>query len=158
MMFSFFFFFFFLVFVCFFNKRLLKIKENMHNNGTSHDLISLCIKEFNWSACKLIAYVSRILWQCGSRPWDKGAPGHPDPYIRGGGVGAVSKKIFSALQVSVYSKNKGGRAPRDPPLDLPLLWWLFFLLIPEEGLFRGGTPNNGGLYCREAPPESGTFL
>ena len=30
----------------------------------------------------------------------------------------VSKKFFSALQASVWSKNKGGgRAPRAPPLD-----------------------------------------
>ena len=59
------FFFFFFFYLClFFSIKDLKIKENMHNNGTCHDLISLCIKEFNWSDCKLFAYVSRILWQC----------------------------------------------------------------------------------------------
>ena len=44
-------------------------------------------------------------------------PGHPDPEIRGGG--RSPKRFFSALQASVWSKNKGG-APRAPPLDLPL--------------------------------------
>ena len=39
-----------------------------------------------------------------------GRAGHPDPEIRGG---PVSKKIFSALQASVWSKSKG------PP---PLPW------------------------------------
>ena len=41
------------------------------------------------------------------RPSDKGGGGggvHPNPEIRGG---AVSKKVFSALQASVWSKNKG---------------------------------------------------
>ena len=44
----------------------------------------------------------------GSRsPSDKGGP--------------VCKKIFSALGASFWSKKKGwGRAPRAPPLDLPL--------------------------------------
>ena len=37
------------------------------------------------------------------------------------GGGAVSKKSFSALRASVWSKNKGGRAPQSPPLDPPLL-------------------------------------
>ena len=49
----------------------------------------------------------------------EGGGGHPDPEIRGGG--AVSKKFFSLLRVSFWSKNKGGRAPRAPPLDPPLL-------------------------------------
>ena len=35
-----------------------------------------------------------------------GGGGHPDPEIREGG-GSV-KKIFCALQASVWSKNKGG--------------------------------------------------
>ena len=39
--------------------------------------------------------------------------GHPDPEIRGGG--AVSKKFFSDVRASVWSKNKGG-----PPLYPPL--------------------------------------
>ena len=33
---------------------------------------------------------------------------------------AVFKKDFSALRASVWSKNKGGRPPRGPPLDPPL--------------------------------------
>ena len=42
----------------------------------------------------------------------------PDLQIRGrGGGGAVSKKIFAALR----TKNKGGRGPRAPALDPPLL-------------------------------------
>ena len=47
----------------------------------------------------------------------------PDPQIGEGGLviqtqrkggGAVSKKIFSALQASVWSKNKGGPDPPGP--------------------------------------------
>ena len=34
---------------------------------------------------------------------------------------AVSKTIFSALWASVWSENKGGRAPWAPPLDPPPL-------------------------------------
>ena len=45
-----------------------------------------------------------------------GGGGHPDPEIRGGG--AVSKKIFSAIRASLWSKNKGGTWA--PPLDPPL--------------------------------------
>ena len=41
-----------------------------------------------------------------SRLWDK--------------VGTVSKKIISTLWASVWSKNKGGLAPRAPPLNLLL--------------------------------------
>jgi len=45
------------------------------------------------------------------RPSDKGGPGHPDPEIRG----APGLKIFfSALRASVWSKNKGERAPPGP--------------------------------------------
>ena len=49
---------------------------------------------------------------------------NPDLKIGGGGAssrtlgGGASKKIFSALQASVWFKNKGG--PQVPPLDLPL--------------------------------------
>ena len=55
----------------------------------------------------------------GSRPSDKGGGGrgHPDPEIRGG---PVSKKIFSGLGASFWSKNKGGPFPPGPPLDSPL--------------------------------------
>ena len=44
-----------------------------------------------------------------------GAGGHPDPEIRGGGRGQSPKKVFSALQTSVWSKNQGGRAPGPLP-------------------------------------------
>ena len=47
-----------------------------------------------------------------------GGVGHPDPEITGGTLSP--KTIFSALRASFWSKNKGGRAPRAPPLD-PLL-------------------------------------
>ena len=43
--------------------------------------------------------------------WIRGGPGHLNPVIRGGvggGGGAVAKRFFSALQVSVWSKNKEG--------------------------------------------------
>ena len=48
-----------------------------------------------------------------SRPSDKGGGGrgHPDPEIRGG---PVSKKIFSGLGASFWSKNKGGPFPPGP--------------------------------------------
>ena len=44
--------------------------------------------------------------------------GHPHAEITGGG--GSQKKLPSALRVSVWSKNKRGRAPRGPPLDPPL--------------------------------------
>ena len=58
----------------------------------------------------------------GSRPSDKGRPGHPDPEIKEGGGGPVSEILFSALRTSFWSKNKGegGGAPRAPPLNPPL--------------------------------------
>ena len=39
--------------------------------------------------------------------------GHPDPEIRGS---SVSKKIFSALRASVWSKNRGGGGGSPGPL------------------------------------------
>ena len=39
-----------------------------------------------------------------------GGGAHPVPYIRG----AVSKKFFSALLASVWSKNRGGGGPSGP--------------------------------------------
>ena len=50
-------------------------------------------------------------------------PGHPDPEIMGRGGGGEGgeegclppKKIFSALRASVWSNNRGGRAPRPLP-------------------------------------------
>ena len=49
-------------------------------------------------------------------------PGHPDPEM-GVGRGQSENKIFSALQASVWSYNKGGGGagpPWAPPLDPPL--------------------------------------
>ena len=52
---------------------------------------------------------------------ERGEPGHPDPEIRKWkGGGGRSPTLFSALRASVWSKNKGGRTPRAPPLDPPL--------------------------------------
>ena len=57
----------------------------------------------------------------GSRPSDKGSPGHPDPEIREGGRGGpVSEILFWALRTSFWSKNKWGgggegRAPGPSP-------------------------------------------
>ena len=66
----------------------------------------------------------------GSRPSDKGRPGHPDPEIRGG---QVSTNFFSALLASVWSKIKGGRAPGPLPwirhwlsFDGHSIYWLLF--------------------------------
>ena len=59
-----------------------------------------------------------------------GGPGHPDPYIRGeGGGGLVSKKNCLALRASVWFKNRGGVAPRAPPLDPPLMAKLYILKL-----------------------------
>ena len=48
----------------------------------------------------------------------RGGPGHPDPEIRW--EGGRSPNFFSALWASVWSRIKGGRSPRAPPLDPPL--------------------------------------
>ena len=46
----------------------------------------------------------------------------PDLQIKGGGGGVVSKNIFAALRVSVWSKNKvRAWAPRASPLYPSLL-------------------------------------
>lgn len=52
----------------------------------------------------------------GSRPSDKGVPRHPDPDIRWWGGPGLKRKIFQPFGPSVWSKNKGGLAPLDPPL------------------------------------------
>ena len=49
----------------------------------------------------------------------EGRGGHPDVEIRGRGQSQKSF-FFSALRASVWSKNKGERAPRAPLLDPPL--------------------------------------
>ena len=40
--------------------------------------------------------------------------GHLDPELSGD---TVFKTFFSALRASVWSKNKGGAPPVDPPVD-----------------------------------------
>ena len=61
-----------------------------------------------------------IQWQIRGR--GGGAPGHPDPEMRGGG-GSLLKKFFGPSgAASVWSKNKrGAQASQAPPLDPPLL-------------------------------------
>ena len=51
----------------------------------------------------------------GSRPSDKGKPGHPDPEKKSGG-GGISETILTTLWASVWSKNKGagGEVPLEP--------------------------------------------
>ena len=53
-----------------------------------------------------------------------GGDGHPDPEIR---EAPVSKKICS-----VWSKSKGGWAPRGPPLDPPLMLACLTAYLWEE--------------------------
>ena len=71
--------------------------------------------------------IARSILSCidsgGSRPLDKGEPGHPDPEIRGGGPGL--KKFFSALRASVWSKKKGRTGSPGPFLDPPLIGLVF---------------------------------
>ena len=65
----------------------------------------------------------------GSRPSDGGGGGgggvHPDPKLTGGA--RSQKKNFSALQASVWSKNKAGPGPRGPRGPLP---WIRHCLGP----------------------------
>ena len=52
-----------------------------------------------------------ILTELSDKVGGGGGDGHPDPEIRGG---AASKKFFSALRASFWSKNKGGPGPPSP--------------------------------------------
>ena len=65
----------------------------------------------------------------------RGGPGHPDPEIRGA---AVSKKCFSAPQVSVWSKNKGvGPLGPSPGSTAGLLIHVHLsLLLPTKEVSR----------------------
>ena len=54
--------------------------------------------------------------------------GHPDPEIRGS---SVSKKIFSALRASVWSKNRGGGGAGSPG-PLPRSATVFCLVCRER--------------------------
>ena len=59
----------------------------------------------------------------GSRPSDKGEPGHPDPEIRGGGGGGGGggregrspKNLFSPFGPPFGLKVMGGQPPRSLP-------------------------------------------
>ena len=53
----------------------------------------------------------------GSRPSDKGGPGHPDPEIRvgGGGRGTVLKNSFQAFGPQFGPKMGGGGTRAHPP-------------------------------------------
>ena len=65
----------------------------------------------------------------GSRPSDKGGPGHPDPEMKGGdGL----KKSFSALGASFSSKNKGGPGLFDVLIALAVVTSVFDSPIPIE--------------------------
>ena len=55
----------------------------------------------------------RHFCSAGSRPLDKEGARSSRPWDKRGGQ---SPKFFSALRSSVWSKNKGGQAPRIPPL------------------------------------------
>ena len=61
----------------------------------------------------------------------RGGPWSSRPLQKGGGRGGglVSKKIFLALRASVWFKNRGGVAPRAPPLDPPLMAKLYILKL-----------------------------
>ena len=52
--------------------------------------------------------IKAIGFSGGSRPSDKGGPGHPDPEMREGGGGRL-KKFFSALQASFCQTISRGR-------------------------------------------------
>ena len=54
-----------------------------------------------------------------------GGGGHLDPEIRG--EDRSPKNFFSSLRATVWSKNKGGPAPLDPPL---------YTTLPGEPFFR----------------------
>ena len=60
----------------------------------------------------------------GSRPSDKGEPGHPDPEKKsGGGEGGSQKKFYQPFgpQYGLKIRGWGGRSPWNPPMDLPLI-------------------------------------
>ena len=56
----------------------------------------------------------------------------PDPDFEiGGGGGWGVESPNKKIRASVWSKNKGGRVPRTPPLDppLPMTFWLLVLIL-----------------------------
>ena len=84
-----------------------------------------------------------------------GAGDHPDREIRGGGGdGAISKNLFSALQASVWSKIKGrGPPPRAPPLDPPLA---FAMQLPLP--LKQCNSCRKDIVCNPAVPCKGLFI
>ena len=59
----------------------------------------------------------------GSRPSDKGEPGHPDPEKKSGG-GRSQKQFYQPFGPQFGLKIRGwggGRSPWNPPMDLPLI-------------------------------------
>ena len=73
--------------------------------------VILVIDHFEWSLTGRCGEQCRI--QILRQGGGGGRAGHQDPEIR---RGRVSTKVFSALQASVWSKNKWGPSPPDPPL------------------------------------------
>ena len=70
---------------------------------------------FRWNHISFVELVTAV--PAGSRLWDKGG-GYPDSLIRRGpGLQTIFFRPFGP-QFSL--KIRGGRAPRAPPLDLPL--------------------------------------
>ena len=68
----------------------------------------------NYAACESHLFNRSVPYSGGSKPPDKGGPGHPDPKIRGGGL---QKDFFRFIGPQFGLKIRGARAP---PLDLPL--------------------------------------
>ena len=100
-------------------------------------------QKYEFIALDAVSFFNIIITTSGgSTPSERGwGSGHPDPEIRGG---PGLKKIFLALRVSFWSKNKvGEQAPQAPPLDLPLITSgklshcyfrpAFYLLLFNEG-------------------------
>ena len=115
--------------------RGLKETTKVGSTATVSRTSVLIISHITFRDCRVHSFCDNLsrnscilLRQCsaGSRPRDKGWGG-------GGGRWGdpVSKKFFSALWASVWSKNEGGggwgRGSRAPPLDPPLQCCLFIV-------------------------------
>ena len=94
-----------------------------------------------WGVHPLLTYRYEInaIYSGRSRPSDKGVGGGSfRPWDKG--EGAVSKKIFLALQTLVWSKNKGG-TPLD--LTLPAPCWVTLSCNTEKLIPSYCTPSRG---------------